>query len=185
MRNVADVVGRPDRQRLPLLGRRGRGALALGAAVVVVAGSWLWTGLHPTVVSEGLLEVRGLPGGGSDAWARGPTGGRMVLEVRNDGDLPFTAHGARSPVPVEGVIPLHDDGRPDLEAVTASLAVAPGERALLLLGGGLLPAYCQGLEERGQAREVVVTVRTLGLPATRRLTLPRPVQVAPPSPPCR
>ena len=159
--------------------------LALAAAAAVVVGAWVWTGLHPTVVPVGLLEVRGLPGDARDAWARGPTGGRMVLEVRNDGDLAFTARGALSPVPVDGVVPLRPGGRPDLDGTSPSLTVEPGGHVLLLLGGGLLPAYCQSAEEPGQAREVVVTVRTLGVPATRRLILPRPVQVAPPSPPCR
>lgn len=181
---MADVLGRPDPTRSLALGPTARRALVVGTALAVGAGAWLWTGLHPQVSSQGLLEVGGLP---RDArpWARGPTGGRMVLELRNDGDLPFTARGGDSPVPVAGLVPVGPDGEAEVGTVARSLRVAPGSRALLLLEAGLLPTYCQGPQEQGQSRQVVVRLRTLGLPTTQRLVLPRPVQVAAPEPACR
>lgn len=184
---MADVVGRPDRETSPVLGRSARRGLALGLVLAAAAAAWVWTGLHPSVSSQGLLGVRGLPGAvdTAPAWVVGPTGTRLLLELRNTGDLPFTARATtdgRSPVPVEGAVRLLGEGRADLGSPARSVTVDPGGRAHLLLRASLLRPYCPA---SGTATDVVLTVRTLGLPTTQRLSLPRPVQVAAPPRACR
>lgn len=163
-------------------------AVSAVSVLAALTGCWLWAGLHPDVEPGQGLDLDGVRVTTDEfdrvAFTAPPTGGRLVVGVRNDGLLPVTLTTVRTDLSQDAlVVEGYRDGAGVQEAVT----LTAGEEAQVVLRVGVLPPYCSAVTPGTvyTALEVPLRVRSLGLASTQPLPLPLPVQVTAASPACR